>query len=112
MPTALSTALGRFRVVSLIEGLSYALLVFIAMPLKYGLDQPEMVRVIGMVHGLLFVAFCIALWLAWRERRWSVGQAAALFGASLVPLGALWIERRCGREAQQTSQKQLGKSQR
>ena len=94
----LSSHLGRFRLVSLIEGLSYALLVFVAMPLKYGLDQPEMVRVVGMAHGVLFVAFVGALLLALRERGWSIGRAGVLFGASMVPLGALWIERQCARE--------------
>ena len=69
----LSSALGRFRLVSLVEGLSNALLVFVAMPLKYGLGQPQMVRVMGMAHGLLFVAFAIALLLAWRNRGWSFG---------------------------------------
>ena len=52
MNALLSSALGRFRLVSLVEGLSYALLVFVAMPLKYGLDLPQMVRVVGMAHGV------------------------------------------------------------
>ena len=57
----LQTPLGRFRVISAIEGLSYVLLVFIAMPLKYGLDLPQMVKVLGMAHGVLFMAFVLAL---------------------------------------------------
>ena len=89
----LSTALGRLRVVSAIEGLSYVLLVFIAMPLKYGLGLPQLVRILGMAHGVLFIAFSLALVLAWRERGWGIQRTAALMAWSLVPLGALQIER-------------------
>lgn len=93
MSALLSTAVGRLRAVSALEGLSYALLVFIAMPLKYGLGQPEMVRVMGMAHGVLFVAFTVALLLAWRDKGWETGRPASLMGWSLVPLGAIQIER-------------------
>ena len=60
-PPLWSTAVGRLRVVSAIEGLSYILLVGVAMPLKYGLDMPQAVRVVGQAHGFLFVAFVVAL---------------------------------------------------
>lgn len=89
----LSTAVGRLRVVSAVEGLSYALLVFVAMPLKYGLGRPEMVKAMGMAHGVLFVAFSAALVLAWLDRGWRVDRPAGLMAMSLVPLGAIWIER-------------------
>lgn len=90
-PVFVTTA--RFRFVSMAEGVSYALLVFFAMPLKYGFDLPQAVRVIGMAHGLLFIAFVITLLLTTRARGWSLGRPAVLFAASLVPLGAIWIER-------------------
>lgn len=93
MSALLSTAVGRLRIVSAIEGLSYALLVFIAMPLKYGLGQPQMVKVMGMAHGLLFVAFSLALLLAWYKRRWSVTRPIGLMVLSMIPLGAILIER-------------------
>jgi integral membrane protein len=89
----LSTPVGRLRVVSALEGLSYALLVFVAMPLKYGLDQPEMVKMLGMSHGGLFLAFSLALLLAWWSRGWSVMRAAGIMALSMVPLGAIQIER-------------------
>ena len=95
----LSSAIGRLRAVSAIEGLSYALLVFVAMPLKYGFGEPLMVRVMGMAHGVLFVAFAAALVMAWRERGWSTGRPAVVMGWSLVPLGALVIERMLQRES-------------
>lgn len=97
----LQTPLGRFRVISAIEGLSYVLLVFIAMPLKYGLDLPQMVKVLGMAHGVLFMAFVLALVLAMRAQRWPITRAFTLLLASMVPFGAVWIERTCAAESAQ-----------
>ena len=61
--------MGRLRAVSALEGLSYALLVFVAMPLKYGLGEPAMVKVMGMAHGVLFVVFRRP-WSPPGDRRW------------------------------------------
>jgi len=94
----LQSPLGRFRAISAIEGISYVLLVFIAMPLKYGLDQPQMVKVLGMAHGVLFMAFVAALVLSMMAQRWPLTRAAALLVASMVPFGAVWIERTCAAE--------------
>ena len=57
----MSPEVRRFRWVSLIEGVSYLVLVAIAMPLKYAAGMPGAVRVVGMAHGVLFVAFVLAL---------------------------------------------------
>jgi integral membrane protein len=58
------TPLVRFRVVSLLEGLSYVALMGIAMPLKYLAGNPGAVRIAGTIHGGLFVLFVLALVLA------------------------------------------------
>jgi integral membrane protein len=50
-----------FLMIGKIEGYSYLVLVFIAMPLKYFFDTPEWVRPIGSIHGVLFVGFMILL---------------------------------------------------
>jgi len=65
----------------------------VAMPLKYLADMPEVVRVVGMVHGVLFVAFVLVLIAAAAAERWSVGRSLGVLGLSLVPLGAVQIER-------------------
>lgn len=81
------------RVVSGLEGLSYLLLVFVAMPLKYGFDMPLAVRFAGGGHGWLFLGFVAALaWASWR-RGWSPLRAVVLFGLSIVPFGFLFIDR-------------------
>lgn len=88
----LSTAVGRFRLVSAIEGLSTLLLFGVAMPLKYLADIPEAVRIVGSIHGFLFLCFVPALALAMREARWGWFTGLRLFVLSMFPLGAVVIE--------------------
>lgn len=88
----LQTAVGRFRVVSLLEGLSTVLLMGVAMPLKYLAGMPEVVRVVGSVHGALFLLFVAALVAAAREAGWGPWKAGAFLLLSTIPLGALVIE--------------------
>jgi hypothetical protein len=53
------TQLGRLRIIGFVEGLSFLILLGIAMPLKYFFGLPETVRVVGMAHGLLFVLYVL-----------------------------------------------------
>lgn len=94
-----SSALRRFRIVSLLEGLSYLVLLGVAMPLKYIADQPEAVTHLGRAHGGLFVVFALALVGAAREQQWRSRASATAMLASIVPLGAFWLEHRFRRGA-------------
>lgn len=82
------------RVISLAEGISYLVLLGIAMPLKYGANLPEAVRIVGAIHGGLFVVFCIALLRATLAARWPLSRAGLVFIASLIPFAPLWLDRR------------------
>ena len=82
----------RFRIISIIEGLSYLLLVFIAMPLKYMFDYPLAVKVVGMSHGVLFILFFLALVMAMNKYKWKF-LGFQLFVYSLIPFGFILIER-------------------
>lgn len=84
----------RLRLVGKIEGVSYLLLLGVAMPLKYLAHLPMAVKVVGWAHGVLFVAFMIALWRAWRKAPLSFQQALTAFIASLLPFGPFVIDRR------------------
>ena len=90
----MGTPLSRLRLIALSEGVSYVILLGIAMPLKYGFDMPQAVRVVGMLHGVFFVLFVLALAHAQLTRRWSVLFSALIFVSSLVPLGAFWMDRK------------------
>lgn len=89
-----SSALKRFRIISAIEGLSYLILVFIAMPIKYMGDNPYYVKIFGMAHGVLFVLFMISLFETKRKESWNTGFMFQLFVLSLIPFGAFLIENR------------------
>ena len=89
-----STALARFRAISLAEGISYLVLLGVAMPLKYAAGVPSAVRFVGMLHGVLFVAFVVGLAFAAKAEHWRFRSIAIAMTAALVPFGALWLERR------------------
>ncbi|RXJ88883.1 hypothetical protein CRV01_09690 [Arcobacter sp. CECT 8983] len=90
----LNSALGRFRVISAIEGISYLILIFIAMPIKYIGGDPIPVKIVGMTHGVLFIIFMISLFEAKIKQEWDTGFVFQLFVLSLIPFGAILIEKR------------------
>ncbi|MDC0722352.1 DUF3817 domain-containing protein [Nannocystis bainbridge] len=99
----LNTEIGRFRLVSLLEGVSFLVLLGIAMPLKYAAGIPEAVRYVGWAHGLLFVLFILALLSASTAARWPLSKIAGAFIASIVPFGAFVLERRLREEERATA---------
>ena len=82
----------RFRIISIIEGLSYLILVFIAMPLKYMFNYPIAVKIVGMSHGVLFILFFVALVMAMNKYKWKF-LGFQLFVYSLIPFGFILIEK-------------------
>lgn len=88
----LETKIKIFRWVSILEGISFLVLLFLAMPLKYFFDLPQMVQLVGMAHGILFIAYIFgALWmrkpLNWRPRTLLIAMVC-----SVVPFGPFYIE--------------------
>lgn len=79
--------LARLRLVGMLEGVSFLLLLGVAMPLKYLAGQPEMVRVTGMAHGVLFMLYVAAVAHAALELRWPLGRVAGALAASVLPFG-------------------------
>lgn len=96
MSADLSITVVRYTAIS--EGISYLLLLFIAMPLKYGADHPEAVRVVGMLHGILFIVLGAALLYALVRSHISFRMCVLVFVASLIPFGAFWADRRLKEE--------------
>lgn len=92
------SALKSLRVVAFWEGVSFLLLLGIAMPLKYWFAMPLAVRIVGMVHGLLFILFLACLGRAMKERRWSAGRAVSALAAGLVPGGTFFLDAALKRE--------------
>mgnify|MGYP001275760658 CR=1 FL=1 len=82
------------RTVGLLEAVSFLVLLGIAMPLKYVWGMPLPVRVVGSIHGGLFVLFCFALWRVMMNTSWPFSRAALVFVASLIPFAPFFIDRR------------------
>jgi integral membrane protein len=90
--------LARFRTIAFVEGLSYLALLFIAMPLKYYADLPLAVRVVGMAHGLLFIAYAVLVALLLARGTFSFVRAAWAMLMSLLPFGTFVLERQLARD--------------
>lgn len=90
----LNNSVQRFGLINTIEGYSYLILLFIAMPIKYFLGYPLAVKIAGMTHGILFILFCILLVEAWKKTNWSLKENILFFVASLIPFGTFYTKKR------------------
>ena len=77
-----------------LEGLSFLLLLSVAMPLKYVYDQPMAVKIFGWFHGGMFVLLGIVTLVVMKQRHWSIGKGALVMVAGLIPFGPWIFDRR------------------
>jgi len=85
--------LHRFRMIAIAEGVSFLILLLIAMPLKYMFDLPQAVKFVGWVHGALFVAyiyFAFEVFTSFKKDLIWLGKA---FLASIFPFGTFILDR-------------------
>ena len=92
------TPIGRLRLIGMLEGLSFLILLCIAMPLKYMWGQPMPVRIVGMIHGVLFIWFCGVLLNAKDAAGWDLKKAGRILIAALLPFGPFVIDGSLKRE--------------
>ena len=88
------SSLNIFRIVALLEGVSYILLLFIATPIKYLLDDPQYVKLLGMPHGMLFVAYIALAVLFKKQFSWNTKTFLIVLFASIIPFGTFYVERK------------------
>ena len=88
----------QFRLVGYAEGVSFLVLLGIAMPLKRLAGLPEAVFVVGWIHGVLWILYLLAAARAARADRWVVKHMAWAFVASVVPFGPFVFDRWLRRE--------------
>jgi integral membrane protein len=91
------------RAVGLVEGVSFLVLLGIAMPLKYAAGMPMAVKVVGWIHGALFVLFLVAVAQAAYTRRWPLTRVAGALLASLLPFGTFVLDAKLRREEQEAA---------
>jgi integral membrane protein len=93
----LATPLGRMRLISLVEGVSFLLLLGVAMPIKYFAGIPEVTSVVGAIHGVLFILYVLAAATLMLVLRWSPLWFLGAMLASVVPFGTFYLDSRLKR---------------
>lgn len=90
---SLNTPIRRLAFIGVVEGISYLVLLFIAMPLKYLAGYPKAVRITGSIHGALFVLFFAAVLEVSIKHKWWTGRFwNTAFIASIIPFGTFWFD--------------------
>ena len=88
----LGGTVGAFRAVAYFEAVSY-LLLLVAVVVYRLLDGPDLVGVLGPVHGIAFLVY-LGLVLQIRDGQgWGLGRTIVVILASAVPLGGFWAGR-------------------
>jgi integral membrane protein len=89
-----SGPIDRLRLASILDGISYLILLGIAMPLKYLADMPLAVRLVGSLHGFLFLTLCACLLEVLMRKRLSVGWCVIVFVCALFPFAPFFLDRK------------------
>lgn len=85
--------LNQFKTIAVLEGISFLILVFIAMPAKYMMDFPLLVKYFGWAHGVLFILYLWWLIRVTIEYDWSFKQVAIAVLAGLLPFGPFVLKK-------------------
>jgi len=83
-----------FRSIAFLEGLSYLLLLFIAVPIKYFMDNESYVKMLGMPHGFLFIGYVIVAFLIKADYKWTHKEFLFVLAASIIPFGTFYIDKK------------------
>ncbi|MBT3621598.1 MAG: DUF3817 domain-containing protein [Flavobacteriales bacterium] len=83
-----------FRIIALLEGVSYILLMTVGLYFKYQLGDPTYVKLLGMPHGILFVTYIIFAFLIKENENWEIKDLGIVLLASILPFGTFYIDRK------------------
>ena len=94
MQTLLKTKIGRLRILGFLEGISLLLLLFVAVPLKYGSHDDTLTKTLGPVHGALFLLFILNTVSVGVEQKWERTTTWKVIVACFIPFGTFYIDRK------------------
>lgn len=83
-----------FRIVSFLEGVSYLLLIFVAVPIKYFNGDASFVKILGMPHGILFMLYIILAITLLKSMKWDFKTVIIILVASILPFGTFYIDKK------------------
>ncbi|HVF97925.1 MAG TPA: DUF3817 domain-containing protein [Flavisolibacter sp.] len=92
------SSISLLRKIGLLEGVSLLVLLFIAMPLKYIWHQPQAVKIIGWIHGALFVIFMILVFRVYEQKAWPLKKIVIAFVAAFLPFGTFVFDKQLKKE--------------
>ena len=82
-----------FRTVATAEAITWALLL-LGMLLKYGTETTELgVRIFGMLHGVVFIAYCLSTVVVAVDRRWTPARTLLGLASAVPPFMTIWFDR-------------------
>lgn len=87
-----STTIGQLRTVAFMEGISFLLLLFVTMPLKYLIHIEGPNQYVGMAHGFLFLAYIALVIFAKFKYKWSILTTLGALAASVIPFGTFYAD--------------------
>ncbi|OZM82356.1 DUF3817 domain-containing protein [Pseudonocardia sp. MH-G8] len=91
---SIDTALLAYRISAWVTGVGLLVLVVVAMPLKYVFGQPELVSIVGVAHGFLYMIYIVCTLLLAERCRWKPLDAVLILIAGTVPVASFVAERR------------------
>jgi len=83
-----------FRIISFLEGISYLLLLFIAVPIKYFQEDVSYVKMLGMPHGLLFMSYIVLAIVIQKQMKWNLKNLGIIILASVIPFGTFYVDKK------------------
>ena len=95
----IKSALGFLRLIALLEGISF-LSFIVTMPLKYGYDIALPNKIVGMLHGFLFILYVGMVYWVNTDVKWSLKQQLGAYLASILPFGTFVADAKLFRNAE------------
>ena len=83
-----------FRIISFLEGVSYLLLLFIAVPIKYFQGDASYVKILGMPHGVLFMSYVVLAIVIKKQMQWNLKNLGIVVLASIIPFGTFYVDKK------------------
>lgn len=83
-----------FKIVALLEGWSYLIMLFIGLPLKYMADNDVIIKTLGQPHGLLFLLYVVLAIIIKKQMDWSIKDLLIITVAASLPFGPFWVDRK------------------
>jgi len=101
----LKTQIGRLRVLAFVEGVSFLVILFVTMPLKYAFQMSLPNKIFGLLHGLLFVLYVYIVLQLTFDQKWKFKTTFLALLASILPFGTFWADKKLFKPIQDTFNK-------